>query len=72
MNVEFAVAMYQYVFQYHICVVAMSMRKLNSTVAENRADVNIWIRHAVNMMGVHHCDVQHQKHLMTQQGVERI
>ena len=51
------------VFQYHI--VAMTMRKLNSTVAESRVDVDIWIRHAVNMMRVHHCQVQHQKNMMT-------
>ena len=44
--------MIEKVFQYYI--VAMTFRKLNSTVAESRVDVNILIRHAVNMMRVHH------------------
>ena len=51
-------------FQYHI--VAMKMRKLNSAVAESRVDVNIWIRHAVNMMRVHHCLSSAADNLMTQ------
>ena len=38
-NVELAVAVIEKVFQYHI--VAVTMRKLNSTVAENRVYVNI-------------------------------
>ena len=35
----------------------------------SEAETVLWLK---LRLGVHHCDVQHQKHLMTQQGVERI